>query len=149
MSTIRPNFPSTTSPHTLFPVVVLPPGLSHIVFMSVDVMKSLIALREHTSSGADNNRLKALKLAAVNLEDPLCKFFQRRLDEMRVPTMWKQGIVTYIRKGGSRVDPSNYRPITLLPVISKIMEAIVAEALMNFLKKRHIIAREQHGSRKY
>ncbi|CAH8591418.1 unnamed protein product [Dicrocoelium dendriticum] len=47
----------------------------------------------------------------------------------------------------SRAEPANYRPITLLPVISKVMESIVAEALMGYLENNKILVPEQHGFR--
>ncbi|CAH8490734.1 unnamed protein product [Dicrocoelium dendriticum] len=106
-----------------------------------------MSLREFSSSGADSIRAKGLKVAAMSLAGPVAIFFQRCLNEMHVPTMWKHGIITPIYKSGSRAEPANYRPITLLPVISKVMESIVAEALMGYLENNQILVPEQHGFR--
>ncbi|CAH8456933.1 unnamed protein product, partial [Dicrocoelium dendriticum] len=53
-----------------------------------------------------------------------------------------------IHKGGSRTDPSNYRPVSLLPILSKVMESIVADALVCYLENCNIITPEQHGFRR-
>ncbi|CAH8644134.1 unnamed protein product [Dicrocoelium dendriticum] len=106
-----------------------------------------MSLREFISLDADGVRPKALKVAAMSLAGPLAIFFQRCLKEMHVPTMWKHGIITPIYKSGSRAEPANCHPITLLPVISKVMEFIVAEALMGYLENNKILVPEQHRFR--
>ncbi|CAH8559385.1 unnamed protein product, partial [Dicrocoelium dendriticum] len=60
--------------------------------------------------------------------------------------MWKLGIITPIHKGGSRTDHSNYRPVSLLPILSKVMESIVADALVCYPENWNLITPEQHGS---
>ncbi|CAH8429139.1 unnamed protein product [Dicrocoelium dendriticum] len=52
-------------------------------------------------------------------------------------------------RSDSRSDPANYRPVTLLPVLAKVMEAVVAEALMDYLEKCNILVAEQHGFRQH
>ena len=53
-----------------------------------------------------------------------------------------------IFKGGSRLDVSNYRPVYLLPVISKIIEKLMHERLMHFLKSNNILYENQYGFQK-
>ena len=65
-----------------------------------------------------------------------------------MPTEWKTGIITPIYKGGSRCDPANYRPVTLLPVISKVMERIVCEVIVAHLQTQNILSPAQHGFRR-
>ncbi|CAH8500892.1 unnamed protein product [Dicrocoelium dendriticum] len=120
-------------------------GLNHTSLTSAAVLKRLMSPREFNSPGADDIHPKALKVVAMSLAEPLAIFFQRCLNEMHVPTMWKHGIIKPIYKSGSHAEPENYRPITLLPVISKVMESIVAEALMGYLENNKILVLEQHG----
>ena len=52
-------------------------------------------------------------------------------------------------KRGSKTDPKNYRPISLLPLISKIIEKIIHDQTQNFLDKNNVIYRYQSGFRKF
>ena len=50
-------------------------------------------------------------------------------------------------KGGMKSDPSNYRPVSILPTISKIFEKHVNKHLMNYLNKYNLIHESQSGFR--
>ena len=52
-----------------------------------------------------------------------------------------------IFKKGSRMDPSNYRPISLLPLISKIFEKIVHDQMIDYLAQYNILYKYQSGFR--
>ena len=52
-------------------------------------------------------------------------------------------------KRGSKTDSKNYRPISLLPLISKIIEKIIHDQTQNFLDKNNVIYRYQSGFRKF
>ena len=64
------------------------------------------------------------------------------------PFIWKYGQVAPYHKKGDVDDVSNYRPVTLLPVLSKVLEKIVAEQLMNYLELNKLLSSSQHGFRK-
>jgi len=61
------------------------------------------------------------------------------------PTAFKTAIVIPLYKSGSPENPSNYRPISLLSNLSKILELILKERIMSFFTKNHIIAPNQFG----
>ena len=54
---------------------------------------------------------------------------------------------TAIFKKGNRAEPSNYRPISLTPVISKLLEHIIHSHIMKHLEQHHILTDHQHGFR--
>ena len=62
-------------------------------------------------------------------------------------TLWKHSFVIPAFKSGDFDDLSNYRPISILPVISKIVERIVADQLMEYLEINSLISNTQHGFR--
>ncbi|KAL3287999.1 hypothetical protein HHI36_002452 [Cryptolaemus montrouzieri] len=66
-------------------------------------------------------------------------------EKSKLPLIWKKSSVTPIFKKGDKLNPLNYRPISLLSVPSKVMEAKVVDEMTNFLTKHAIIPREQHG----
>ena len=56
--------------------------------------------------------------------------------------------VTPLYKNGQRNIPGNYRPISVLPAISKIMEIILYNQLYNYLTKFGLLSNSQFGFRK-
>ena len=63
------------------------------------------------------------------------------------PDPWKCPIVTPIYKSGDTDNVENYRPVSLLCIISKILEKVVAIQLIDFLEKNRLLCNEQHGFR--
>ena len=61
---------------------------------------------------------------------------------------WKTAEITPILKCGNPDVPSNYRPISLLPIVSKITERLVHGQLMEYLIKNNKLAVHQSGNRK-
>ena len=56
-------------------------------------------------------------------------------------------IVIPLHKKGDKENPSNYRPISLLPVLSKIMEKIVTNQLIKYLEDNDILSHNQFSFR--
>ena len=65
----------------------------------------------------------------------------------KFPTDWKLAKVIPIFKSGSANDTNNYRPISVLPVLSKILERFVHSQFSNFLESNSLITKEQSGFR--
>ena len=59
----------------------------------------------------------------------LTNLFNYSLQHKVVSLAWKESHITPIYKGGAPDDPSNYRPITVVPVVAKLLEKIVATQL--------------------
>ncbi len=66
-----------------------------------------------------------------------------------VPSAWKAAKVTPVCKVGDREDTNNYRPISVLTVVSKIVERYVHGLLYDFLNDCNLITACQSGFRKY
>ena len=52
------------------------------------------------------------------------------------PESWKEAVVTPILKKGSAHDKTNYRPVSCLMVLSKVLEKVVCEQITNFIQPR-------------
>ena len=63
------------------------------------------------------------------------------------PDLWKHPYVSPVFKSGDAENIGNYRPISLLPILSKILEKIVANQLTDFLENNKLLAENQHGFR--
>ena len=64
-----------------------------------------------------------------------------------VPEQWKMAKVVPIFKKGKEDDCGNYRPISLLPTISKIIEKIVAKQVIAYLENHNLFTKSQYGFR--
>ena len=92
------------------------------------VFKQICTFSNKKSSGLNNLNVKLLKLAAPIICDSLA--YLCNLSLCRPPTSvfssdWKCAKVTPIFKDGDKADVSNYRPISVLCIISKILELAV------------------------
>ena len=65
-----------------------------------------------------------------------------------VPDSWKHGIVVPLPKGGTTTDPANWRPVTTLPAISKLIERIVHNQLSPYFANADLYSSAQHGYRR-
>ena len=63
----------------------------------------------------------------------------------KVPSEWKQALVSPIFKKGSKKAPGNYRPVSLTCIVCKVMEKLVRIKIVQHLSKFNLISRDQHG----
>jgi hypothetical protein len=62
-----------------------------------------------------------------------------------LPSRLKCSEITPIHKKGDKTDMSNYRPVSLLPTFSKILEKVIYKWLLSHLNKYNILVKEQFG----
>lgn len=99
------------------------------------------------STGSDNIGPRLLKLAAPLISDSLTYICNQSITTSTFPDKWKMGKVRPLFKNGQRDDTNNYRPISVLPVISKLLEKHVHDALMSFLTSNKLLHATQSGFR--
>ena len=116
-------------------------------FNAADVGKLLSSLDEQSAPGPDDLHPRVLKHLAPIIAAPLTSIFKKSLTEGRLPSQWKFGIVKPMFKGGSKNDPSSYRPVCLTSVICKVMEKIIKKTINEHFVSAGLWAAEQHGFR--
>lgn len=79
------------------------------------------------------------------ISNPLMRIFKQSFTEGVVPLSWKEAHVSPIFKKGKKLDPGNYRPVSLTSMICKIMESIIRDKFVNHLISEDLIAASQHG----
>ena len=102
-------------------------------------------MKTKTTSGPDNISSHMLKNTARSISPFLHKLFNLSLSTGQLPSEWKVSNVTPIPKSGDTSQCSNYRPISLLSLVSKTLERIIHNQLLNFLLKHSRISRFQFG----
>ena len=111
------------------------------------VLKQLKAIKSNKSTGFVDIPAHLLKDGAEVLAKPLTVLMNRSIAEGAVPSEWKHAMVTPIHKSGARTDPSNYRPISVLPVFSKILERAVHQMVYSYLQQHKLLSYLQSGFR--
>jgi len=95
-------------------------SLPYISITPEDVFAKLISLKPYKLAGPENLNPRVLREAAFQLSSLLSLIFTKSLDEGRMPPEWKMATVIAIFKKGSKASPSNYRPVSLTSVVSKV-----------------------------
>ena len=89
---------------------------------------------------------KVLKLIKNNISDQLADLFNLSFTTGSFPTLLKTANVIPIHKKESKLDYTNYRPISLLSNLDKILEKLMHNRLYKFLNDNNIIYPLQFGS---
>jgi hypothetical protein len=127
----------------------IPPTEQRILYETneEEVLKTINDLKTTKSVGHDNIPTELLKNCADLILTPLTQLINQSLTEGIFPNKLKIAKIIPIFKSGDRTSLSNYRPIALLPVISKVYEKIVRKRLVEYLDANNIIDHKQYGFR--
>ena len=112
------------------------------------ICRLLHGLSSNKATGIDKISCKIIKIAAPAISDSLTFIFNQTLTLSSFPNEWKMARVIPLYKNGQRNIPGNYRPISVLPAISKIMERIMYDQLYNYVTKFELLSDSQFGFRK-
>jgi hypothetical protein len=101
-----------------------------------DIIKTAADAFNNNKTRGNNTVIEALQL--------LFNFvFEREV----WPERWSSGMIFPLYKADSRLDPSNYRPITLLSVVGKLFGSVINARLMKWSERTHMVHDEQGGFR--
>ena len=92
--------------------------------------------------------LKILKDAIKIVSKPLTLIYNASLERDIFRQTWKLASVTPIHKVGTKKDVNNYRPTSVLSVVSRILEKIVHDQLTEFLKRQNRLCLNQFAFQK-
>ena len=113
------------------------------------VLKLLQQLNPHKSAGIDNLTGKFLKEGAPVLAAPITNLINLSISLSSFPDDCKIAKLKPLYKKEAKTKPKNYRPISLLPLISKIIERIIHDQTQVFLDENKILFTYQSGFRKH
>ena len=131
---------------TLYSVKNLPVTSVNLckIDVNIDVLfEKLINLDIHKSAGLDKIPPVFLSNCSPTLCLPLSFIYETSLNTGVFPTLWKSAIVTPLFKSDNRSNISNYRPISGLPCIAKVLESLVTDLIFKTFKD--VISENQHG----
>ena len=111
------------------------------------VMNQVKLFKRNKSTGVDNLPPGLPKDCRQYIAQPLCHIFNLSIETSCFPDLWKIARIVPIYKSGSLDKPDGYRPISVLPAVSKILEKAVHQQLMDFLSDEDLLSKFQFGYR--
>jgi exonuclease III len=112
------------------------------------IHKIIKSLKNTNSVGYDGLSTIVIKHCSEQLMTPLSHIINLSIAQGVFPDDLKVTILKPLYKKGDREACDNYRPIALIPVVSKIFERVIYNSFNNFLEKENIFTQEQFGFRK-
>ena len=109
------------------------------------IIDIISAMDSKASVDASGVNMKMLKFIKYQIALPLSHLFTLSVTTGVFPAKLKTSKTIPIFKAGDRLSCDNYRPISLLSTISKILEKIVANSLVNHLELNNLLFENQFG----
>ena len=148
---VRKKFPSkiTPSKKSVLDYLKLLQSNQTSLFLSptcVQEIKNIVSkLPSKASSGHDNINNILLKEIIAPLAPLLVEVFNKSMTQGQFPTIMKLAEVVTLYKGKEHYLETNYRPISLLTTISKILEKIIYKCIYSFLQNTGQLYKNQYG----
>ena len=135
----------------ILPENYMGPNHEHSMFLDpvtpFDIINITNKLKNKTSQGHDNISCKILKTSIHYILIPLTHIINKSLATGIVPNNMKVARVIPLFKSGDQHIFNNYRPISILPAFSKILEKVVSIKLMKFMESQNLLFQHQYGFR--
>ena len=113
-----------------------------------EILEIYSSFRSGTAAGLDNVTMNVIKETASLICSPLVYIFNLSLSSGSVPDQMKCARVIPLFKSGLTSLFTNYRPVSVPPAFSKILEKLVYNRLVKYLEKYDILSSNQYGFRK-
>lgn len=112
---------------------------------ATEILKAIDSLKPKTSAGIDDISAKLAKVCKEEIATPLTIITNKSLQQGIFPSKLKTAKVYPKYKNGPTTEVGSYRPISLLPTFSKIIEKIVLNRLLTHLEQNNLLTKHQHG----
>lgn len=100
------------------------------------------------ASGLDNLNIEMVKLSLDATLSVITNIINKSIETNTFPSSWKKALVKPIPKKNSVTEMKDLRPISILPVLSKVLEKVVLNQVLQFVEDRNIIPKLQSGFRR-
>ena len=121
--------------------------IKSIAFSESDVIKIIRTLDINKAHGHDNISVRMIKLCTKSVARPLTLIFQNSMAAGTFATQWKRVNIVPIHKKNDKQIVSNYQPVSLLPICSKIFEKIIFNEFFKFFEDNNLLSKHQSGFR--
>ena len=128
----------------------LPRGNSFLGSVNIDtgkVLKMIRSLDPKKAHGCDEISVSMIKMCDNSVVTPSCTMFKTSIETGVYPSIWKKANIIPIHKKNNRQCKNNHRPISLLPIFSKIFEKPVFDEIYDHLSIHGLLTDKQSGFR--
>ena len=112
-----------------------------------DIVKIIRSLGPNKAHGHDEITIRMIKMRASSVAKPLAILFRNCLESECFPKEWKKANVVPAHKKHDKKLIKNYRPVSLLPICSKIFEKVIFNSLFKYLDDNNLLNSNQSGFR--
>ena len=112
---------------------------------SDDIAKIIQKLDPNKVHGHDMISIRMLKICGNSIYKPLQLICRSCIENRKFQTEWKKANVVPVHKKGNKQTLENYRPVSLLPICSKIFEHLIYNSLFEFFIANELISSNQSG----
>ena len=117
--------------------------------VTLDELRTLFHELKDSASGWDGFDSKVIKAVACEIYVPFCHVCNLSIENGVFPKQLKIAKVIPLFKAGDDMIFNNYRPVSILPIFSKILERIMYNRLLDYMDKLNILNNNQFGFRKH
>ena len=114
-----------------------------------EIHKKILKINWRKATGPDGVSGYLLRITADIIAPIIADLFNECMHKEIFPDALKAAKIIPIHKGDDKDNATNYRPISLLPIIGKLFERILADRLLNFFEANKILTQNQFGFRKH
>lgn len=142
-----PLFIKDNGKHPSFPVFLIlqdKTSLGSISF-TYDMYKVLRSLKTCQTNALQLLTVFKQYFEVIVIAFPLSCLFSMSMESGILPSVWKVGYMCPIFKKGFQQRPCNYSPVSTTSICCKVMESIVSESLVHFLRVNGLISKDQYG----
>lgn len=110
-----------------------------------EVSRLIVELSNNKAPGYDKITPCIVKTISEYIVDVLVFIYNLSLSSGEFPSGMRKSVVTPLFKKNDKLQPTNYRPISLLSIFSKLLEKVVKTRVIEFLSKNNFFSKNQYG----
>ena len=140
--------PSYKKPEEFFPNVENPGSFYFKPITEFEIISAIQNLKKKKSFGPDCLHPRFITDISEIIATPLTYIANLSAETGKFPNQLKIARVVPFYKGGDKKKATNYRPISLLSVLAKVLEGCIHDRLVSYFERKHLFSEAQFGFRK-
>ena len=120
-------------------------SLSAIHFNNDDTLKIIRSLNINKAHGHDSISIRMIKICDKAIVKPLPIIYKNCIDTGIFPDLWKKSSIVPVHKKGDKQLLQDYRAVSLLPILGKILEKILFNSIFEYLQENNLLCKNQSG----
>ena len=111
------------------------------------VLDIISGLSNSNAYGLDQIDTSIIKLVKYEILPAVTHILNLSISTGKFPTTWKKTKVIPLHKKGDLLDPKNYRPVAIVPILSKVLEKAIFLQMITYLDKNNLLHPNLHAYR--